>query len=88
MYVWHWNHASYSLPRRCRHFVKYEGATTTIGINIAALMMLLRIRALYWNENKLIVALVGAIFAAEAGTNAWLLVYGSRGWPLTNLPFL
>ena len=51
-------------------------------------MMLLRIRALYWNENKLIVALVGAIFAAEAGTNAWLLVYGSRGWPLTNLSFL
>ena len=60
---------------RCEHFVKYEGATTMIGINIAALMMLFRIDALYRN-NRPVVAVVALVFVAEAATNAWLLASG------------
>ena len=55
--------------------MKYEGATTMIGINIAALMMLHRINALYYN-NKPVVAIVALVFVAEAATNAWLLASG------------
>ncbi|KAI1790139.1 hypothetical protein LXA43DRAFT_1149566 [Ganoderma leucocontextum] len=60
---------------KCTHYVRYEGATTMIGINIASLMMLLRIYAMY-ETKKLIVAFVAIIFVLEFGTNAWLLSHG------------
>ncbi|KAH9854767.1 hypothetical protein C2E23DRAFT_725762 [Lenzites betulinus] len=61
--------------RRCNHFVRYEGSMTVIGINVAALMMLLRIYAMY-ERNKLIVGFVTALFIVELGVNAWLLTNG------------
>ncbi|KAI0720555.1 hypothetical protein C8T65DRAFT_293211 [Cerioporus squamosus] len=63
------------LRNRCEHFVRYEGSMTVIGINTAALMMLLRVYAMY-NEQRAVVACVAAVFALELGTNAWLLTYG------------
>ncbi|PIL22618.1 hypothetical protein GSI_15308 [Ganoderma sinense ZZ0214-1] len=60
---------------KCTHYVRYEGATTMIGINIASLMMLLRIYAMYETQ-KFIVAFVAIIFCLEFGTNAWLLSHG------------
>ncbi|PIL22617.1 hypothetical protein GSI_15307 [Ganoderma sinense ZZ0214-1] len=60
---------------RCMHFVRYEGATTMIGINIASLMMLLRVYAMY-SKRRLVVALVTIVFCLEFGTNAWLLSHG------------
>ncbi|RPD62483.1 hypothetical protein L227DRAFT_609685 [Lentinus tigrinus ALCF2SS1-6] len=57
------------------HFVRYEGSMTVIGINTAALMMLLRIYAMY-DKNRVVVAFVAAVFCLELGTNAWLLTYG------------
>ncbi|RPD77742.1 hypothetical protein L226DRAFT_521296 [Lentinus tigrinus ALCF2SS1-7] len=60
---------------RCQHFVRYEGSMTVIGINTTALMMLLRVYAMY-EKRKSIVLFVGLIFCVEFGTNAWLLTHG------------
>ncbi|KAI0720553.1 hypothetical protein C8T65DRAFT_735884 [Cerioporus squamosus] len=59
----------------CAHFVRYEGSMTVIGINTTALMMLLRVFAMY-EKKKSIVIFVGLIFAVEFGANAWLLTHG------------
>ncbi|KAL7279881.1 hypothetical protein ACG7TL_006290 [Trametes sanguinea] len=48
---------------------------TVIGINIAALMMLLRIYAMY-ERKKSVVIFVGVVFCVEFGVNAWLLTHG------------
>ena len=48
---------------------------TLMGINVTALMMLLRIYAIY-EGRKPVVALVAAVFLCELGVNAWLLSYG------------
>ena len=55
--------------------MRYEGAMTVIGINIASLMMLLRVYAMY-EKRKVIVVLVALVFVLELGTNAWLLTHG------------
>ncbi|PPR05415.1 hypothetical protein CVT24_008029 [Panaeolus cyanescens] len=60
---------------RCGHFVRFEGSMTVIGINIVALMMLLRIHALY-NRNKIVIGVVGILFLVEFSVNAWLLTRG------------
>ncbi|KAJ3869108.1 hypothetical protein EV359DRAFT_77063 [Lentinula novae-zelandiae] len=79
---------SFSLPRmrsysiRCRHFVRYEGAMTMIGVNIVGLMMLIRIYALYRNQ-KFIVAGVAVLLLIEMGTYAWLM---STGKPVQHHP--
>ncbi|TBU48531.1 hypothetical protein BD309DRAFT_911636 [Dichomitus squalens] len=67
--------SSYFTPERCQHFVRYEGTMTLMGINVTALMMLLRIYAIY-EGRKLVVALVAAVFLCELGVNAWLLSHG------------
>ncbi|KAA1473853.1 hypothetical protein DENSPDRAFT_803128 [Dentipellis sp. KUC8613] len=59
----------------CNRFVRYEGALTMIGIAVVALMMFLRIRALY-HRQVWVQAFVFSIFLAFIGTNAWLLSYG------------
>ncbi|KAF9255626.1 hypothetical protein L218DRAFT_814330, partial [Marasmius fiardii PR-910] len=60
---------------RCRHFIRYEGSMTLIGVDVVGLMMLLRIHALY--KPKLwIVFGVGSILAVQFGINAWLLTKG------------
>ena len=48
---------------------------TVIGINTSALMMLLRIYAMY-EKNIKVVVLVAATFTVELGMNAWLLTKG------------
>ncbi|KAI0754896.1 hypothetical protein C8Q80DRAFT_1266432 [Daedaleopsis nitida] len=59
----------------CSTFVRYEGSMTVIGINTTALMMLLRVYAMYEKKTPVIV-FCGIVFAVEFGTNAWLLTYG------------
>ncbi|KAJ3486964.1 hypothetical protein NLI96_g3865 [Meripilus lineatus] len=65
-----------TIEHRCEHFVRYEGSMTVIGINTTALMMLLRIYAMY-PKKWYIVAGVAAAFCVELGINAWLLTHGT-----------
>ncbi|KAJ7644424.1 hypothetical protein FB45DRAFT_897880 [Roridomyces roridus] len=67
---------------RCRRFIRFEGAMTVIGIHIAAMMMLLRINALY-SAQRIIVACVFLLFLIMLGVNAWLL---TRGEPVIHNP--
>lgn len=62
-------------PERCERFVRYEGSMTVIGLNVAALMMLMRIIALY-SGRPLVIWGVVVVFAVELGVNAWLLSNG------------
>ncbi|KAI0657346.1 hypothetical protein C8Q70DRAFT_1055873 [Cubamyces menziesii] len=68
-----WTPSMYVLV--CEHFVRYEGSMTVIGINTTALMMLLRIYAMY-ERKKAVVVFVAVIFCVELGVNAWLLTHG------------
>ncbi|TFK48721.1 hypothetical protein OE88DRAFT_1737495 [Heliocybe sulcata] len=69
---------SASIHTRCQRFVRYEGSMTVIGINITALMMLLRIRALYTGTGRLyVLAVVVVVLVAQLGVNAWLLTKGT-----------
>ncbi|KAK7054329.1 hypothetical protein VNI00_003523 [Paramarasmius palmivorus] len=65
---------------RCDKFIKYEGAMTMIGIDIAGLMMLTRIYALYVKQ-KWIVLVVASLLALHFATNTWLLIYGIPAVP-------
>jgi hypothetical protein len=59
----------------CKHFVRFEGAMTMIGINIVGLMMLVRIYALY-HRQPWVVRSVAALLLVEIGVYAWLLSTG------------
>ncbi|KAL0565691.1 hypothetical protein V5O48_016331 [Marasmius crinis-equi] len=59
----------------CRHFIRYEGSMTLIGIDTVGLMMLLRVYALYKNQFKIVVG-VASLLALQFGINAWLLTKG------------
>ena len=48
---------------------------TVLGINTVALMMLLRVYAMY-DKNRAVVAFLAVVFCLELGTNVWLLTYG------------
>ncbi|KAG0704836.1 hypothetical protein DFH29DRAFT_801221, partial [Suillus ampliporus] len=76
------NLVAYSLPSWsfivsaiCKHFVRYEGAMTAIGIQVVALMMFLRVRAMYRN-NRYAVSLVASLLFAWVAVGAWLLSHG------------
>ena len=56
-----------------------------IGINTSALMMLLRIYAMY-EKNIKVVVLVAATFTVELGMNAWLLTKGIGVYLLLTKP--
>jgi len=62
-------------PERCQHFVRYEGSMTVIGLNTTALMMFLRIYALYQSQYA-ILAVTASMLSIELGVNAWLLSHG------------
>ena len=64
-------------PEVCERFIRYEGAMTVTGINVVAMMMYLRIYALY-NQNRPILAGVLALLIVEFSVNAWLLTHGTR----------
>ncbi|KAJ6467789.1 hypothetical protein C8R45DRAFT_1019099 [Mycena sanguinolenta] len=59
----------------CKHFVRYEGAMTMIGIHVVGLMMLIRINALYWDKRWVGFAL-GNLWVVMFSIQAWLLAHG------------
>ncbi|KAI9573495.1 hypothetical protein HD554DRAFT_2056457 [Boletus coccyginus] len=59
----------------CQHFVRYEGAMTVIGTQVAGFMMFLRIRALYY-QTKIVIWGIILLFFIWLGINAWLLANG------------
>jgi len=59
-------------PSRCAHFVRYEGATIVVALGLTALMMMIRVTAIY-SGNRLILGLLVTIFVFEFGIMAWLL---------------
>ncbi|KAG2340182.1 hypothetical protein BDR05DRAFT_890453, partial [Suillus weaverae] len=61
----------------CQHFVRYEGATTAVGIEIAGLMMLLRVIAIYKHQWAAIAPAVFLLLAWIAVT-AWLLSHETQ----------
>ncbi|KAJ7163108.1 hypothetical protein C8R46DRAFT_1221905 [Mycena filopes] len=60
---------------RCTQFVKYEGVTVALAVEVVGLMMLLRINALY-PTRKWIAGLLGVLLAVETGINIWLITRG------------
>ncbi|KAJ3800854.1 hypothetical protein GGU11DRAFT_771406, partial [Lentinula aff. detonsa] len=63
--------------RSCRHFIRYEGCTVAIAIEVVGIMMLIRIRAIY-SGNKIITSILVGILLVETGINAWLISRGER----------
>ncbi|KAG2356421.1 hypothetical protein BDR07DRAFT_1613088 [Suillus spraguei] len=70
------NLVAFNLPswsyESCRHFVRYEGAMTAIGIEIVGIMMLLRVNAMYKHQRAAILLAV-FLLLAWIGVTAWLL---------------
>ncbi|KAJ7586383.1 hypothetical protein C8J56DRAFT_944482 [Mycena floridula] len=64
-------------PEVCAHFIRYEGAMTTIGINTVGLMMFLRIRALY-HAQIWVQVVVGFLLGAQIIIMAYLMTKGER----------
>ncbi|KAJ7719939.1 hypothetical protein B0H16DRAFT_1739116 [Mycena metata] len=73
-------------PYSCTHFVRYEGVTVAIAVEVVGAMMLLRINALY-PTRKWITALLGVLLAVETGINAWLISRGERPPAFTPAPW-
>ncbi|KAF7365503.1 hypothetical protein MVEN_00423300 [Mycena venus] len=69
---------SSSSAQRCTHFIRYEGCTVAIAVEVVGLMMLLRINALYPRQ-RWISALLAFLLIVETAINAWLI---SRGEPV------
>ncbi|KAJ6620701.1 hypothetical protein B0H10DRAFT_2215695 [Mycena sp. CBHHK59/15] len=63
---------------RCTHFIRYEGCTVAIAVEVVGLMMLLRIHALY-PTRKWISGLLGVLLIVETAVNIYLI---SRGEPV------
>lgn len=63
---------------RCARFIRYEGCTVAIAIEVVGLMMLLRINALYPTQ-KWITASLAFLLLVETIVNVWLI---SRGQPV------
>jgi len=62
-------------PERCSRFIRYEGSMTIIGINIVALMMFLRIKALY-HRQYFVLGFVGFVGLFSFSMNAYLMTRG------------
>jgi len=67
---------------RCRHFIRYEGAMSVIGIHVVGIMMFIRVSAMY-TTRWLVRAVVLAMLIIMFSLNAWLL---SRGQPVAHNP--
>ncbi|EJC98459.1 uncharacterized protein FOMMEDRAFT_171079 [Fomitiporia mediterranea MF3/22] len=68
-----------------RQFVRYEGSCTIIALEVAALMMLLRVWALYKGQN-LVIASVILLLALETAIHAWLMTHSEPVPHDYNLP--
>ncbi|KAJ6511926.1 hypothetical protein C8R47DRAFT_1291422 [Mycena vitilis] len=77
---WHVHHSRPPEPTvlRCTHFIRYEGCTVAIAVEMVGLMMLLRINALY-PRRKWITGMLAFLLLVETGINIWLI---SRGEPV------
>ena len=62
---------------RCARFVKYEGCTVAMAVEVVGLMMFLRIKAIYPNQRWITMGL-GTILLFETAMNAWLISRGQR----------
>lgn len=62
-------------PTLCSHFVRYEGATIVIALGITALMMMIRVTAIY-SGSRLVLGVLMTIFIFEFSIMAWLLTGG------------
>ncbi|KAG2357702.1 hypothetical protein BDR07DRAFT_1419473 [Suillus spraguei] len=72
------NLVAYNLPSWShKHFVRYEGALTAIGIEIVGIMMLLRVVAMY-KYQRAIILLAVLLLLAWTGVTAWLLSRAGR----------
>ncbi|KAF9032767.1 hypothetical protein BJ165DRAFT_1516714 [Panaeolus papilionaceus] len=60
---------------RCAHFVRYEGVTVALAIEVVGLMMLLRINALY-PHHKWITRGLSLLLIVETIVNAYLIYRG------------
>ncbi|KAF9474587.1 hypothetical protein BDN70DRAFT_936524 [Pholiota conissans] len=67
---------------RCTRYVRYEGCTVAIAVEVVGLMMLLRINAIYPHQ-KWIIKGLGVILFGETLVNGWLI---SRGEPVVHNP--
>ncbi|KIM78447.1 hypothetical protein PILCRDRAFT_824331 [Piloderma croceum F 1598] len=67
---------SWSVEVRCKHYVRYEGSMTVIGIEVVNIMMLLRVHALYYRKSQIVIGLVASILLVETGMNIYLLMNG------------
>ncbi|KAJ6536576.1 hypothetical protein DFH09DRAFT_1283784 [Mycena vulgaris] len=63
---------------RCTHFIRYEGCTVAIAVEVVGLMMLLRISALY-PRHRWISWILAVLLIVETCINIWLI---SRGEPV------
>ncbi|KAJ7465178.1 hypothetical protein FB451DRAFT_1402886 [Mycena latifolia] len=62
-------------PECPAHFIRFEGSMTMIGIHVVAIMMLMRINALYSGQ-RLICSGLLLLFMIMFCVNAWLLTQG------------
>jgi len=62
-------------PETCTRFIRYEGSMTVIGINVVALMMFIRMKALYYGQN-IVLAGVAILGLFSFSMNAYLLTKG------------
>ncbi|KIM42959.1 hypothetical protein M413DRAFT_9782 [Hebeloma cylindrosporum] len=60
---------------KCSRFIRFEGSMTVIGINIVAVMMFLRVYALYKGQN-VVLGVVIFLFLFQVCMNGWLLTRG------------
>ncbi|KAF8644430.1 hypothetical protein AX16_008489 [Volvariella volvacea WC 439] len=59
----------------CNEFIRFEGSMTVIGISIVAIMMFLRIKALY-HAQRFVVWAVAFLWFFQTGIQAYLLTRG------------
>jgi len=59
-------------PTLCSHFVRYEGSTIVVALGITALMMMIRVTAIY-SGSRLVLGVMISVFLVEMGVMAWLL---------------
>jgi len=62
-------------PELCSKFVRFEGALTNIGLGVSALMMMIRVTAIY-GGSRIILGFLFIFFCVSVGINAWLMTAG------------
>ncbi|GJJ09245.1 hypothetical protein Clacol_003467 [Clathrus columnatus] len=63
---------AWSAMIRCQQFVVYEGAMGFLGVAVASLMMLVRVRAIY-NREAYVMFVLWTLYIIMVGVNVWLL---------------